>query len=85
MRVTHSAHFIVLKFNTLTLFAEMYGAHIAPLRNFLQPPVAFSPLGPNIPLNTLLSNTSNQCSFLNVVGQVHDCVREQRDKLPRNL
>jgi hypothetical protein len=40
------------------------------LCNFLHSPVTSSPLGPNIPLSTLFSNTLSLCSSLNIRDQI---------------
>jgi len=47
------------------------------LCSFLHSPFTSSLLGPNILLNTLFSNTLNQCSSLNVSGQVSHPYKKQ--------
>ena len=70
MRSTCSAHLIVLRFITLIIFGEECWSWISPVCNFLQPPVTFSLLGPNILLSTLFSNTLSPLSSLSVSDQV---------------
>ena len=49
---------------------EQYRSFCSSLLSFLESSVASSLLGPNIPLNTLFSNTLSLCSSFNVSDQV---------------
>ena len=62
------SHF--LDFITRTILREQYRSLSSSLCNFLYSPVTPSLLGPNILLNTLLSNTLSLCSSLNASDQV---------------
>ena len=55
---------------TRTIFGEEYRSLSSSLCSFLHSPVTSSLLGPNIPLNTLFSNTLSLRSSLNVSDQV---------------
>jgi len=70
IRATHPAHHIFLDFINRTIFGEQYRSLSSSLCSFLHSPVTSSLLVPNIPLNTLFSNTLSQRSFLNVSDQV---------------
>jgi len=70
IRATCPAHLILLYFITRTILGERYRSLSFSLCSFLHSPVTLSLLGPNIPLNTLFSNTLSLCSFLNVSDQV---------------
>jgi len=56
IRATYSAH-LILDFITRTILGEQYRSLSSSLCIFLHSPVTWSVLGPNIPLNTLFSNT----------------------------
>ena len=70
IRATCPAHLILLDFITRTVLDEEYSSLSSSLCNFLHSFVTLSPLGPNILLNTLFSNTLSLRSFLNVSDQV---------------
>ena len=57
IRATYPAHLILLDVITRTILGEEYRSLSSSLCNFLHYPVNSSLLVPNIPLNTLLSNT----------------------------
>jgi len=63
-------HLILLDFITRTTFGEQYRSLSSSLCSFLHSPVTSALLDPNIPLNTLLSNTLSLRSSLNVSDQV---------------
>ena len=67
---TCPAHFIHLDFLTRIIFGEQYRSLISSLCSFFHSHVTSSPLGPNIPLNTLFSNTLSLLFSLNVSDQV---------------
>jgi hypothetical protein len=62
---SHSPDFI-----TLIICGNTCKLWNSPLCSLLQPPATSSPLGPNILLSTLFSNTLNLCSSLSVTDQV---------------
>ena len=70
IRATCPAHFILLDFISRTILGEEYRSLSSSLCSFLHSPFASSLLGPNIPLNTLFSNTLSLRSSLNVSDQV---------------
>ena len=70
IRVTCSAHLILLHFITRKIFDEEYKSLSSSLCSFLHSSVTSSFLGPNILLNTLFSNTLSLRSSLNVSDQV---------------
>jgi len=70
LRATCPAHFILLNFITRTILGEEYRSLSSSLCSFLYSPVTSSVLGPNILLNTLLSNTRSLRSSLNVSDQL---------------
>jgi hypothetical protein len=55
---------------TLIISVEQCKSWSSSLCNFLQSPVSFSRLGPNISHSTILSNTLSPCCSLNVTDQV---------------
>jgi len=56
-RATSPAHLVLLDFIIRTILVEEYRSLNSSLCSFLHSPVTSSLLGPNIPLNTLFSNT----------------------------
>ena len=67
---TCPAHHILLDLITWKILSNQYKYLSSSLCSFLHSPVTSSLLGPNIPLNTILSNTLSLRSSLNVSGQV---------------
>ena len=57
IRATWPAHLILLHFITRTILGEQYRSFSSSLCNLPHSPVISSPLGPNILLNTMFSNT----------------------------
>ena len=70
IRATCPAHLIPLDFITGTILGVLYRSLSSSLCSFLHSPVTSSPLGPNILLNTLFSNTLSLHSSLNLSDQV---------------
>ena len=70
IRATFPAQLILLDFITCTILGEQYRSLSYSLCSFLQSSVTSSLLGPNIILNTLVSNTISLHSSLNVSDQV---------------
>ena len=70
IRATCPAHLILLDFITRTILSEEYKSFSPSLCNLLHSPVTSSLLGPNILLNTMLSNTLSYLSSGNVNDQV---------------
>jgi len=70
IRTTLPAHLIILYLITRTKFGEVYRSLSSSICSFLHSPVTSSPLGPNILLSTVFSNTLNLRSSLNVSDQV---------------
>ena len=69
VRATFPAHLILFDLSTRTILGVEYRLSSS-LRSFLHSPVAYSFLGPNIPLSTPFSNTPSLRSSLNVSDQV---------------
>ena len=67
---TWSAHLLILKSITRTIFDEQYRSLSWSLRHLLHSPVASSVLDPSILLRTLFSNTLSLHSSLNVRDKV---------------
>jgi len=67
---TCSSHLILLDFSTRKILGEEYRSLRSSLCSFLHSPITSSILGPNILLNTLLSNIYSLRSSLNVSDQV---------------
>jgi hypothetical protein len=55
---------------TRLIFGDQYRSLSSSLCSLLHSPVTPSPLGPNIPLSTLYSNTLNQCYSLSATDHV---------------
>ena len=70
IHATCSAHLIILNFITQTILGEEYRSLSFSLCSFLYSPVTSSPLGPNILLSILFSNTLSLRSSLNVSDHV---------------
>ena len=70
IRVTCSAHLILLDFITRTILGEQYRSLSFSLCSFLHSPVTSSFLGPNILFSTPLSNTLSLSFFLSVSDHV---------------
>ena len=70
IRAKCPAHHIILDFINRKLLGEEYRSLSSSLCNFLHSPVTKSPLGPNIPLSTLFSNTLNLLSSLSICAQI---------------
>ena len=66
IRTKCQAHLVLLDFITRTILGEEYKSFSSSLCNLLHSPVTSSPLGPNILLNTIFSNTLSFLSSRNV-------------------
>jgi hypothetical protein len=69
IRATYPAHLILLDFITRTILSEYCRSLSSSLCSFLYSPVTLSPLGSNILLNALFSNTLSLRSSPNVSDQ----------------
>jgi len=70
IRATCPAHLTLLDFITRTILGEDYRSLNSTLCSFLHSSVTSSLIAPNLPLNTLSSNTLSLRSSLNVSDQV---------------
>ena len=70
LRTTCPAHFFLLDFITRKIFGEHYRSLSSLLCSILHSPVTSFPLGPNILLSTLFSNTLSLGSSLEVSGHI---------------
>ena len=70
IHATLPTHQIVLHFITLMIFGEEYRSRSSLLCNSLRSPITSSPLGPNISLSIIFSETLILCSSLHVRDQV---------------
>ena len=85
IRATCPAQLILLDFITRTIFDEQYRSLSPSGCSFLHSPVTSTLSGPNIPLNTLFSNTLSLRSSLNVSYQVSHPYKTTSKIIVRNL
>jgi hypothetical protein len=72
-----SPHFTLLGFMIVIIFDEECKLLSSSLCSFLNPPVCLTLLGPNTLLSTLLSNTLNLYSSLNMRTQFHTHIKNR--------
>jgi hypothetical protein len=77
IRATYPTHPILLDFITRKTMGDQYRSLSFSLCSFLHSPVTSNLLGPNILLNTLLSNTRSLRSWVNVTNQVSHPYKKQ--------
>ena len=79
IRITCSAHLILLDFITQTILGEESTSLSTTLCSFLHSPVTSSLLGPNILLNTLFSNTFSLRSSPVWATKFHTCIKQRQN------
>ena len=80
IRATCPAHLILLDFITRTVLGEQYRSFSSSLCNLLHSPVTSSLLGPNIPLDTIFSNTLSS-SILKYGTNPHGVISQKDNML----
>jgi hypothetical protein len=79
IRTTCPAHYILLEIITRTMLGEEYRSLSSALCSFLHSPVTSSLLDPNIPLNTLFSNTLSLRPSLKTATKFHTHIIKQAE------